>query len=177
MRERARIMSRALRFQPARQGRMALCCVLVGVAFASLIGCGGDSSPAESSTADSDALAQDRRVQVIPLVEGAVPPGKSDLAPIHWRLASPPKGRQVQVFSAEGYCIGESPPQYEAVRVSERDRKVLITTYVRTGRPTERELCRGVGGFQRGIVVLPHGVSGAQLYDASTTPPSRRWPS
>lgn len=139
-----------------------------------LIGCGSSSE----STDTSGRLPDPGPAPILkPLTKESIASGAVDLIPVHWRLNGPPKGRQVPIYAGRGYCVGDAVPEFQDVRVSERGNEVFITAYVNKPVPSELEVCRGIGGLQRGIVQLRQSVDGASLYDASTSPPSKRRPS
>lgn len=109
--------------QRGRHERKLLLCILVGLVLVLLTSCGGGASSSSSgeSVANSGAFGQDGPVGVIPRIEGTIQPGKASSEPVQWQLSSPPEGRRIGVSSARGYCVGEWPPQCDAVRVSERE--------------------------------------------------------
>lgn len=155
--------------------------VVIGLAvLVSQSGCGGDklaSTPGSTKNAGVANKQDHPPVLVIPRAKHATQPRQAKRRPVQWRLAGSPSGRRIRVSSELGYCVGERPPRYEAVRVSERGDKVFITTYVGEGKASGRAICRGIGHSQMGIVVLSRDASSAHLYDASVSPPALRWPS
>jgi hypothetical protein len=161
-----------------RNGRLKLrwrrIVIASGVTFAVMLisGCG---SSTETTTSQAELIHAPPE-RVVPRMTDSPAPGEDNLRPVKWRLAEPPTTNLVHLYSGAGYCVGEPPPEYQMVRVIERGRRVFITSYVQEPRPTRRALCRGIGGFQRGIVKLRQDASKVRLYDASTSPPVSRWP-
>lgn len=147
---------------------------LYAIAGVPLAGCG---SPSSESTGSAVApMMVQPPVRVIRRIgSDSTDSGMADLKPVHWRLSGLPRVHRVKIFSAQGFCDGEPAPKFEVVRVSERGKDIYLTPYVRKRHPTG-VICRGLGGSQWGVVELRQGGRDVRLYDATTSPPSLRWP-
>ena len=119
-------------------------------------------------------------------------PPKVETAPWHPLInASPNAQTHVLGLSiSTGYCVGESPPRVDHVRVVEQpktasspSKSAVITAYVRFPAPMEVEgevkpgesqpgcAGEGVGIYKR--IRLKRPVEGLLLYDGSFSPPHR----
>lgn len=148
-------------------GAMAGALVLV------VSGCGSASDSSTTSNGRLPSLPPEERIAAVDYR----PSGKSDLVGVRWGLAGPPTAKRIHVVASRGYCVGEAPPKFEAVRVVERGKSLYITAFGSKSTPgSAGAICRGIGGFQRGYVELRQDPSAARLYDASTSPPTLRWP-
>lgn len=135
-----------------------------------IVGCG---SPSPDSN-HSDHLPHLEPAEIIePLGQR---PEHADLEPVHWWVLGAPRGNRVEIYSERGYCAGEVQPKFKAVRVVERGDHVMITPYVQKPVSSNRGVCGGIGGYQRGIIELGQAIRGAKLYDPTTSPPALRWP-
>lgn len=95
--------------------------------------------------------------------------------PVHWKVFGPPMGRIVRISSIVGYCAGGVKPRIQSVRIREETEKVLLTAMLMIPS-TGGEGCAGVGLGVRKTVRLKRSLGKRQLYDASVSPPQRRWP-
>lgn len=155
-------------------GRRALIAISLGLLASTVVGCG---SSEDSEPSSSPRFTMPPAEVIEPLSMTHLAPGKADLRAVQWQLVRAPMGRRVVIQSEQGFCSGEPPPKFQAVRVVEEGERVYITPYVQSPRPERDQVCRGIGGFQRGIVELGQGADKARLYDATATPSELRWPS
>jgi hypothetical protein len=91
-----------------------------------------------------------------------------------WSLSGVPRGRVVRIASVAGYCPSGRKPVISAARVRESGSKVFIVAVVsefRGPRP-----CLGVSTGISRTVLLAKALRRRQLYDASESPPAKRWP-
>lgn len=96
----------------------------------------------------------------------------------HWRVMAVTGPKMVHILSSEGFCVeDESPPVFIAYRAVSRGNRVYITPYIaQVRRQNPSMVCRGVGFSQEGTIRLGRELDDVQLYDATTSPPSLRWP-
>lgn len=95
----------------------------------------------------------------------------------HWRVAGMPGSRSVTISSSVGYCDGDPKPRYGKILVRSRRSKVFITPFVvAQSRAEKGGFCDGLGWYQYRTLKLSRPVAKLKLYDASTRPPSLRWP-
>lgn len=149
--------------------RAAILSILFGIFFA---GCG-------SSSESTDSSARLPNPGPAPRLESLTKESisRGDLVPVHWKLSGMPEGRRARIYAGRGYCAGDVPPEFQGVRVSEQGSRIFITAYVNRSAPSEHAVCRGIGGLQRGVVRVRQAVDEVRIFDASTSPPSKRWPS
>jgi hypothetical protein len=142
-----------------------------------VLSCGGGcgSSPSDSDDSTQPPLSIDPARVIDEIRDKSQAVERPDIKPVQWRLSGVPSGRRIRVFSEHGYCAGETPPEFKGVSVTARGMKILITTYVQRAEPVG-EICRGVGGFQHGIIELDQNVADLKLFDASASHPIQRWP-
>ena len=144
----------------------SLILLVVGVA-----GCGSSSPEERPAVAEGPIIPRFRDQPVVAK--------RLKIRPVHWRISEVQGSNEVQIYSSEGYCEGEPPPQYAGYRLRENKAKLYITVYVAELRSPSRsgeELCRGAGYTQTGKIMLARNVEDVELYDATTSPPSLRWP-
>jgi hypothetical protein len=162
-----------------RRGGIAVAAAVVclGVAIAS---CGSDGA-SSSSEAKIDRLRESAaaipRGERIPELAGkSVTPMRAALTPVHWRMAKVVGPRVVEIYSGAGYCVGsEPPPRFLAVRSWRRGSNIYVAPFIAVRRASSG-VCRGVGYWQYGTVHLDRSLKGVRLFDATTSPPSLRWP-
>lgn len=147
-----------------RGSKLLAHCIFGAVCFLSACGASPQGEEKRSPQAHLIVAAAD-------LSPGAL----RDLTPVHWRVAALRGPREVEIFSSAGYCDGEAPPRYEAVRVWERKTRIYIAPFIAKAHPAGG-FCRGIGAFQRGTVRIAQDVDDARLYDATKSPPRLRWP-
>lgn len=131
-------------------------CMCAAVLFG-LFGCG------DSADGDDKPQAVDER------------PNAQQVRPVRWKVSGPPVDRKVRIASVVGYCVGAEKPRIKSVHVVEKARRVLLTamlTVVKVGR----ESCAGVSLGVQKIIKLEHPLGERELYDASLSPPAKRWP-
>lgn len=153
------------------RGRGRAVIAFLAVAGLSFLGCGSSSIKSTSST-ELPHPAPAREIK--PLNKSLLASG--DLKPVQWRVFGIPKGQEVRILAEGGYCAGESPPEFQAVRVIERKGLVYIAPYVQKPTPRSHEACGGIGGFQWGIVEISQVAQDVKIYDSTTSPPTLRWP-
>lgn len=100
----------------------------------------------------------------------------TELRPVHWKMSGEPSERTVRISSEVGYCDGSPVPRIQRVRVEERARKVSLTAMLTTPvRPTG-VACADVRLGVTKTVTLKRDLAGRAIYDASFSPPKKRWP-
>lgn len=163
-----------------------MCLVGVFVISALFIGACGSKEPSSSSEPSSSTLppgsplatiGSGRNKPISRVGNSSTPPVKK-LAPVHWRVVRMVGPREIEISSAEGYCINaEPPPKYKAVRIVERGTHIDVTAFVAKRNPSPPgEICRAVGYDQYGTIQLEQEFKDVQLYDTSTSPQGLRWP-
>lgn len=98
------------------------------------------------------------------------------LRPVHWKTNGKPIGRTIRIRSDVDYCDGSPVPRIQRIRVDEHARKVLLTAMLTTSvRPTG-VACADVRIGVHKTVTLKRDLAGRTIYDASFSPPRKRWP-
>lgn len=92
-----------------------------------------------------------------------------------WKVGAILGSSAVEIVGAVGYCVGESRPRFGKVTSTRQGHRVYIEAFI-VNAPPKTGPCRGVGYFERRAVDLGEDVHGLRLYDASTSPPTVRWP-
>lgn len=95
---------------------------------------------------------------------------------VHWKTYGAPQGKTVRIISEVSYCAGLDKPRIERVRVQEERRRVLLTAFLAGPVPNKGEACADVAVGVRKMVHLRRNLDDRTLYDASFSPPKRRWP-
>lgn len=98
------------------------------------------------------------------------------LRSIHWKVNGEPHGRVLHISSDVGYCDGSPVPRIKRVRIEEHARKALLTAMLTSPVRSADVACAGVRLGVSKTVTLKQGVAGRVIYDASFSPPKRRWP-
>lgn len=98
------------------------------------------------------------------------------LRPVHWKVNGEPSGRVIRISSDVGYCDGSPMPRIKRVRVEERTEKVLLTAMLTTSVLPADVACAGVSLGISKAVTLKRDLAGRAIYDASFSPPRKRWP-
>lgn len=99
--------------------------------------------------------------------------------PVRWQLLSIPGSRRVRIGGSVPWCPGSDAanlppiPRIQRVRRIERPHKVFITAFL---IHRARKGCLAVASPVHYVVTLRHKLNGRSLYDASTSPPAKRWP-
>jgi hypothetical protein len=101
-----------------------------------------------------------------------------DLKPRPWTFQFVGSKKTLRLAVRTGYCVNDTPPYIEKVRVRERAHTIILTTLVRYPPSTSTaEACAGVGiGLFRTVVLDRPVGRGVALYDGSISPPKKRWP-
>ena len=131
---------------------------IAAVCVFGVIGCG--------ETADGDRMSQ----------IGEEKASAGQLRPVRWKIYGPPIGRRVRIISEVGHCAGTEKPGIGVVHVDERVRLVLLTAMLTVGGSGRGEGCAGVRIGLHKIVRLERPLGERALYDASVSPPAKRWP-
>jgi len=100
----------------------------------------------------------------------------SALRPVRWKISGKPDGRMLRIRSDVGYCSGSPKPYIKRVRSDEHGRKVLLTAMLTVVTRSTDVACAGVRLGVSKTVMLRRDVAGRAIYDASVSPPRRRWP-
>jgi hypothetical protein len=154
--------------------------IMAAVLAGLLVGCGSNSSDDRSkAAAESLPIWLTAEDPLIPEFKGKpVLSERMGIRQTHWRVIRIAGPKEVRILSSVGYCVeGESPPVYVAYRAVGRGKKLYITPYVaQLRRQTPSTICRGVGFTQEGTILLERPIGDVELYDATTSPPSLRWP-
>lgn len=167
-------MARRLHRSAIEAGRLTVRTAFLLV-FSALfvVGCGSSAEPTDSSgRLPNTGPAPTLEV----LTKKSIASDTRNLVAVRWKLSGSPRGRQVAIYAQRGYCVGEAPPEFKGVRVVESGDRVFITAYMNRPAAPEQAVCGGIGGFLRGTVEIRQAADDARLYDASTAPPSKRWP-
>lgn len=98
------------------------------------------------------------------------------LRPVHWEVNGEPYGKALHIRSDVGYCDGSPMPYIKRVRIQEHAGKALLTAMLITVARSGGVACAGVRLGVRKTVMLKRDVAGRALYDASFSPPRKRWP-
>jgi hypothetical protein len=95
--------------------------------------------------------------------------------PARWKVVSVLNPYSVKISSSIGYCVGDPKPRYGQVQIVQTGRKIFITPYV-VSAGSEKDACFGVGWYQYWTLHLNQRLAAVRLFEATTTPPSLRWP-
>lgn len=111
---------------------------------------------------------------------GGSPEGGQSLSnqtgvPVTWKVGGILNSSTVEIVSDVGYCVGDPRPRFGKIVIARRGNRVYIKPYV-VNPPPETGPCRGVGYFEKRAIDLGEDVEGLRLYDATTEPPTLRWP-
>jgi len=98
--------------------------------------------------------------------------GSTELEWAFFRQLGP---HQAKLAGEVGYCVGEPKPRIEKVVRNYSGNRVFLTLILGPERP-EPEECRGIGLSVFKTVSFQRNIGQLVLLDASTNPPSRRWP-
>jgi hypothetical protein len=102
---------------------------------------------------------------------------KGTVRPVSWRLSSIDGQRAISLRASVGYCVGDSRPRVDHIKVVERSKSVFITVYVRFPVPAETSgACAGVRLILTKRIQLKQTIGGRTIYDGSSAPPRQRWP-
>jgi hypothetical protein len=101
-------------------------------------------------------------------------PSGGQLSAASWVVASQPSGRRIEIQTEQGYCVGDPPPSLAAALVEEHGPNVYVVAYVEAVE-SARKVCRGVGAFQNGVLVLRSPVKNLRIFDARNAPAKLRW--
>lgn len=95
--------------------------------------------------------------------------------PVAWEVGAVSGPSTVQIVSDVGYCVGDPRPRFGRIAITRHGSRVYIKPFVINAPPTSGP-CRGVGYFEKRAIDLGDEIQGLQLYDATTEPPTLRWP-
>lgn len=98
------------------------------------------------------------------------------MRPVHWKVIGEPRGRILRIASDVAYCDESPMPRIKRVRVEEPAREVLLTAMLTTTVRSADIACAGVRLGVSKTVALKQDVAGRAIYDASFSPPRKRWP-
>jgi hypothetical protein len=136
-----------------------------------LLGCGGSSDNSMSVIKSSGVASQGG--QPSPQIKGSAVTYPT--RPVHWKIFGPPQERSVRISAVVGYCAGDVMPRIQSVRVREDREKILITA-MQTIPTSNGKGCAGIGFGLHKTLRLRRPLGRRKLYDASTSPPKKRWP-
>jgi hypothetical protein len=129
-------------------------------AVVAVIGC-GDQNSANGRSVEANATSQ----------------RTDELRPVKWNIFGPPSGRRIKIVIEVEYCAGTTQPRIETVRIKERKGKILLTAMLYDPASKNRgQACAGVGLAVFKKVWLRTELKGRSIYDASASPPQKRWP-
>lgn len=95
--------------------------------------------------------------------------------PTEWTVTSVVGEHEVKLQAVVGYCGGAPKPRISHVGVRNEGDRIYLSVFV---QPKERDdvPCRGVALSIFKRVHLARKLSQVELFDASSSPPMRRWP-
>jgi hypothetical protein len=96
---------------------------------------------------------------------------------IEWTVFSQVGSRTVKLVGEVDYCIGAPTPKIARAETAYVGRRVLIGLFLAAPpQAYQTDKCRGVVRAVYKSVKLKRRLAALQLFDTSTSPPTRRWP-